>query len=129
MSLETNYYSSVLPLTFCLSMALRRISPLFAYLSFLQLGAIIINFSVMAEPPILVFYPDKAVERKPELIYRQAGRQARGHLSHQDSEATPQVTYTGNEGLLFPGLTVGFKALAAWEKVFKPRSLGSNLQF
>lgn len=39
-------------------MALSKISPLFVYLSFLQLGAIITNFSVMAEPSILVFYPD-----------------------------------------------------------------------
>lgn len=79
-SLETNYYSSVLPLTFCLSMALSKISPLFVYLSFLQLGVVIItNFSVMAEPSILVFYPDNAVERKLELIYRQAGRQAGRH--------------------------------------------------
>jgi hypothetical protein len=45
-------------------MALRRNSPLFAYLSFLQLEAIIPNFSVMAESSILVFYPDNAVSGK-----------------------------------------------------------------
>lgn len=72
-SLKTNSYSSVLPLTLCLSMALRRNSPLFAYLSFLQLEAIIPNFSVMAESSILVFYPDNAVAGKLWLIYRQAG--------------------------------------------------------